>query len=217
MTICNYCERRETRSNKFPLPFTCIQCLNQETNYANNEDDDIITYIDGNGKHIKINIDTELNVETINDKPIDRNNFKDELLESLYCRVDDLQNELAEKNLLIRSLIINSESTFCETDNSAQHIQTSQNDIINIKPHDGTSTSNIDFEMETEWASETTINSKRYNNKANSTQIIFIDHQEEKLRFADPYLQFVQDSKKQQEPRMKLQQQLKEVRRSKTL
>ena len=75
MTICNYCERRETRSNKFPLPFTCNQCINQETNYDNNEDDDIITYIDSNGKHIKVNIDTELNVETINDKPIDRNNF----------------------------------------------------------------------------------------------------------------------------------------------
>ena len=101
MTICNYCERRETRSSKFPLPFTCNQCINQETNYSNNEDDDIITYIDGNGKHINVNIDTELNVETINDKPIDTNNFKDELLESLYCRVDDLQNELAEKNLLI--------------------------------------------------------------------------------------------------------------------
>ena len=103
MTICNYCEKRESRSNQFPMPFTCNQCINVHTNYANNNDSDIITYIDSNGKHININNDTELNIETIDDKPT----ATDALLTSLYCRVDDLNNELAEKNVLIRSLIHN--------------------------------------------------------------------------------------------------------------
>ena len=51
MTTCNYCERRETRSNKFPMAYTCNQCKNDRANYINTEidyDDEIITYIDAN-------------------------------------------------------------------------------------------------------------------------------------------------------------------------
>ena len=82
MTVCNYCEKRGGRSNKFNMPFTCTECENNHENYANNVvaiddgDEYIITYIDANGKHINFNSNTELNIEFINDKPIDTNAFK---------------------------------------------------------------------------------------------------------------------------------------------
>ena len=208
MTICNYCEKRESRSNQFPMPFTCNQCINDHTNYANNNDDaDIITYIDTNGKHININNDTELNIETINDTLTDTN--RDALLTSLYCHVDDLKNELAQKNLQIRSLIHNCEMAYRETD-SEQSNRTSYNETINSESNEYNH--NIDFEVESEWPWETTIDSKSDDTKANSTEIE-IDHQEEELGFAERYYpRCMDDYKKEQETSMKLQRQLKEVR-----
>ena len=203
MTICNYCEKRESRSNQFPMPFTCNQCINVHTNYANNNDPDIITYIDSNGKHININNDTELNIETIDDKPTDT----DALLTSLYCRVDDLNNELTEKNALIRSLIYNCEMVYCETDSEQETITSEPNEYSH----------NIDFEVESEWPWEPTIVSISDDTKANSTEIDIIVHQEEELEFAKLHQSKNKNLyKKEQETSSKLQRQLKEVRDEKS-
>ena len=203
MTICNYCERRETRSNIFPMPFTCNQCKNDRANYINTEidyDDDIITYIDANNKHININSNTELNIELIDDKPIDTNNFKDALLACLYSRVDDLKNELAEKNFIIRSLVIKK----CEVEHHEQEVSSSS--ISNT----------IDLKVTSEWALQSTSETEGNNNNtitnANSTEIELDSYQEEESGFAELYPQFVADSEREKSTDIKLQRQIKEVR-----
>ena len=105
MTICNYCEKRETRARKFSMPFTCDDCVNNDENYAIDDEDGIITYIDSSGKYININKETELDIEIKNDKPINTDDFKDALLACLYSRIEDLKDELAEKNFIIRTLL----------------------------------------------------------------------------------------------------------------
>ena len=105
MVVCNFCNRRETRTRRFTLPFTCIECEKIPEYYTdiNNE----ITYVDASGKNVNIKNDTEIEIEIETDSRenfIDTNNYKDSLLASLYSQVEFLRNEINEKNLLIRVL-----------------------------------------------------------------------------------------------------------------
>ena len=65
MTVCNLCDKRETHARNFSLPFTCKECEENSKNFSSALSDDGITYIDGNGKHFKINSETE--VEKVTD------------------------------------------------------------------------------------------------------------------------------------------------------
>ena len=103
MAVCNFCTKRETRARRFTLPFTCKECEENNQNYASTVND--ITYVDASGKHVNINSETEINIID-DDKPIDKTNYKDALLASLYNQVELLRNQLEEKDLLIRTLII---------------------------------------------------------------------------------------------------------------
>ena len=93
--LCNFCNKRETRTRRFNLPFTCKNCEQNEKNYAR---DDII-YVNSSGKYISVSRDTEISIEmdhstnatnvgnsrtsTEKRKPINSNDFKDALLASL--------------------------------------------------------------------------------------------------------------------------------------
>ena len=103
MASCNFCDKKITDVESLSLPYTCTKCVENQNNYANTENEEII-YIDSNEKHFVINSDTELNI--VRENPIDSIGFKDSLLASLYSQVEFLRNELLEKNLLIRALVI---------------------------------------------------------------------------------------------------------------
>ena len=102
-----FCDKRMTRARSFSLPYTCTECVNNRSNYATSANDDI-NYINSSGKSIVINSETELDIEieSENTNPVDSTDFKDALLASLYSQVEFLRNELSEKNLLIRALVI---------------------------------------------------------------------------------------------------------------
>ena len=106
MTNCNFCNKRETRSCKFDDPYVCNSCKDNQENYADNRDG--ITFIDSGGNRIEINSDTDFDIIHENDKIIDTvNSYKDSLLASLYSQVDFLRNQIEEKDLQIRSLLVN--------------------------------------------------------------------------------------------------------------
>ena len=94
--------------------------------YMNTQDDDNnITFIDGSGKKVVINSDTEFSIledKDEGDKPFDTNNIKDALLASLYSQVEFLKSQLEEKDLLIRTLIIKDNETHTQCVNTNHHI-----------------------------------------------------------------------------------------------
>ena len=89
---------------RFSLPFTCKECQQNKQNLING---DAITYITASGKEYEIGSDNEVEiVHDSDEKLIDTNDFKDALLASRYVQVEFLRNQLEEKDLLIRTLII---------------------------------------------------------------------------------------------------------------
>ena len=119
MSLCSFCQRKQTRSRPFVTPSTCQECAQDKEIYndSNNEEDDI-AFIDSYGKKRVMNNLTELNfniektnntdTKDINEKRvnIDQNDMKDSLLASLYSQVEFLRSEIEEKNLFIRTLLI---------------------------------------------------------------------------------------------------------------
>ena len=110
MTLCNFCGQRESRNHPFDEAYVCNTCCKNKTNYMMDGEDDI-TYIDARNNKIIINSDTELEIinTPIREKistPIDTTDFKDALLASLYTQVEFLKNQIEEKDLLIRTLVI---------------------------------------------------------------------------------------------------------------
>ena len=125
MSHCIICNRKETRT--CPLLTTtniCVECtdnINRNNSVINedltvndisntsirnqcDENNDYI-FINASGKQAKITQDDDLVIEqesvfNTNEK------FKDALLASLYSQVEFLRNEIEEKTLLIRTLII---------------------------------------------------------------------------------------------------------------
>ena len=113
MTICNFCGKRETRNRIFKSPYTCNQCIADEHNYMDDDDEsnDDIIYIDSTGKKVKVTNEEEMEIiASTSVNCID--DYKDALLASLYSQVEFLRNELVEKNLLIRTLIIKNANTY---------------------------------------------------------------------------------------------------------
>ncbi len=115
MTICNFCGIRESRNRPFHNPYVCNDCRDNEDNYCEAGDD--IIFIDTSNKNIKINSDTEIDIvnavkEDNDSKLIDTTDFKDALLASLYAQVEFLRNQIEEKDLLIRTLIINENDVY---------------------------------------------------------------------------------------------------------
>ena len=134
MVVCNFCNKRESRARHFSLPFTCKECENNYKNYAT--DNSMITFMDKSGKEIKINNDTEIILE----KTIDVNDYKDSLLASLYSQVEFLRNELNEKNLLIRTLIIRDREINYNDTNDGRYKEDVINDVsisANVDEPDG--------------------------------------------------------------------------------
>lgn len=153
--LCNFCQRRETRSRPFKLPFTCVECENNEMNYINDRsvnkinNDDII-FVDAQKKHICINKDTDLRIDIENpiphnefysDNSFDRNNFKDALLANLYSQVEFLKQQIGEKDLLIRTLIIKESDVYNQGSYVSSYVghentEDGQDDVgqINNKP-----------------------------------------------------------------------------------
>ena len=83
---------------------TSLVSINSCESTENNITDEDLIRIDKQGKNIIISSDTELEVDT---KCIcNTNDYKDALLASLYSQVEFLKNELDDKDLLIRTLII---------------------------------------------------------------------------------------------------------------
>ena len=123
MTICNFCNKRESRSYTFDNIRARNFCKNKD-NYITADDD--IIFIDSRDKRIQITSETELDVINIhstannsmntNDNAlkslIDTENFKDVLLAPLYSQVEFLRTQVVEKDLLIRSLMIKKSDIF---------------------------------------------------------------------------------------------------------
>ena len=118
MSLCNYCQRKETRSRSFTLPQMCDECANKIE--LHNTNDQNLIFIDSNAKDTYFNENTEfsttndLSKTIINqqqDDKYDAIDYKDALLNSLYSQVEFLRNELSEKNILIKSLLLK-ESVF---------------------------------------------------------------------------------------------------------
>ena len=125
MALCNFCNRKETRNRQFATPFTCIECINNSDNYTNEESahsGDIIFISDEGKKVTTINESTELKIINsaddtskiipTQDLKNNSNDFKDNLLASLYSQVEFLKNmimekdrQLEESNLHIRALL----------------------------------------------------------------------------------------------------------------
>ena len=130
MVVCNFCDKRETRARLFSLPFTCKECENNCKNYAT--DASMITFVDKSGKEIKINNNTDIAIERTSD--INMDDYKDSLLAALYSQVEFLRNELNEKNLLIRTLIIRDREIDYNDENDDLHKVMENEDAFNDTP-----------------------------------------------------------------------------------
>ena len=150
MTVCNFCNKRESRSCTFEEPYTCNECCRNKDNYA--KVDDNIIFIDSSNKKIQITSETELDIVNTystannsidsNDNEIksliDTENFKDALLASLYSQVEFLGTQIEEKDLLIRTLIIKESDIYnyessrnIEADNSVTSLRQETNINVN--------------------------------------------------------------------------------------
>ena len=121
MVLCNFCNKRESRSQPFSEAYVCQECFDDDNNYdfnSNSNKDDLI-FVDASNKTYKINSDTELDILNVTDSmnrdnnnitshdtPIDIGNFKNALLSSLYSQVEFLRSQLEEKDILIRTLLL---------------------------------------------------------------------------------------------------------------
>ena len=156
MTLCNLCQRKETRNRPFNLPFTCKECESNENNYSTYPDD--IIFIDSKGKevHLNENSDISINLENMDAQKnqqqhdgniINSENFKDALLASLYTQVEFLKSQLLEKDVLIRTLIINESNSYGKKGYIYQHGKHTNN------PRDDEcqshSTENVSSDLET--------------------------------------------------------------------
>ena len=102
------------------------------------------TFVDTSGKRIMINIDDEIKLENLPDYNTSEN-FKDAQLASLYAQVEFLKSEMAEKNLVIRTLL-NNESG--DINNNTSDIKDINSTVEQIYVNDPISVSNDDGETE---------------------------------------------------------------------
>ena len=96
--------------------------LSCESDGSNNScDGESKICVSANGKNLSLMEDSILDLEMIQSLNVNEN-FKDAMLASLYAQVDFLKNELEEKNLLIRTLIIQESQVYdIEIENSVQN------------------------------------------------------------------------------------------------
>ena len=144
MTLCNFCNKRESRSVVFEKPFVCKECCSNNDNYFDVNDNSIV-FIDSSNKRYEITADTDVDIaithsSTANNSMIDRNNinehpitehiinteppinteqFRDALLASLYSQVEFLRSQLEEKDFLIRSLLIKESDVYNHNSNDS--------------------------------------------------------------------------------------------------
>ena len=172
-------------------------------------------FLNSSGKEFPITTDSDLEIVNIqaeksiessdvnnvhsDTKPVDTNDFKDALLASLYSQVEFLRDQLHEKDLLIRTLIIK--------ESEAQAIGSSHPKFIPSvysESHSESETSNsrCDSVYEVENPIELFANEK--NNYTPD------DQENEDVDFNDLYLQSLRDTK---EAQVKAQQCTEAVRR----
>ena len=158
MACCIICGRKETCAR--PLLTASKICSDSTTNLNNNNyilscesdstdnicDDESIIYINVNGKNISLTEDSVIEIETTPHLDVNAN-FKDALLASLYSQVDFLKNELEEKNLLIRTLIIQESQAYdATTINNSVEINNGSNFTSNISQDDTRSESSVSLD-----------------------------------------------------------------------
>ena len=123
MSVCNICNRKETRNRELITDTNiCTECMekikyhNYEIKYPNYEilhkkDESISKELpcdNGTNQSNLYNSSCDEDEEEMEQKPEFNNNsnFKDDLLATLYAQVDFWKHEIAKKNLLIRTLTI---------------------------------------------------------------------------------------------------------------
>ena len=150
MTLCNFCNRRESRTRRFSEPFVCVECYNDSTNRDINKDE--ITYVDAYNNRYGISSDTEIEVvksqEKLNNNtksdaaPINvEDNYKDALLASLYTQVEFLKSQLIEKDILIKTLLIKEHDYYYTQNLGLNHSGENVNNRYDKEEKDGSNRS----------------------------------------------------------------------------
>ena len=104
------------------------------------EANDDLFIIDASGKEVKVTEEIKINVEPKLDFCMD--NYKNALLASLYSQLDFLKNELDEKKLVVRTLIIKEADVYNYNDSTHRGSATESNS----KRVDGSDGSDLDNE-----------------------------------------------------------------------
>ena len=116
MALCNFCNRKETRIRPFTPAFTCFDCSNDSDNYIDTNDENVnregIIFINNEGKNVTINQSTELCIieetddasKNIPTQDINTNDFKDNLLASMYSQLEFLKQVIVKKDHQLKEL-----------------------------------------------------------------------------------------------------------------
>ena len=182
----------------------CDNLLRKSKNgtiYSSKANDDLFI-IDASGKEVKVNEEININVEPKLDFCMD--NYKDALLASLYSQLDFLKNELDEKNLLIRTLIIKEADVYNYNDSTRSGSATESNN----KRVDGSDGSDLDNEDDFQVISSNGSVSEPFVNPNDESLDDDADTCTDEY-FRDLYLQFEDDMKEN------LINQLKSIREEK--
>ena len=118
MTICNFCNKRESRASSFSDAFVCKECYDNPDNY--DIDRKGITFIDSSNKRVQLSSDTNIDIISSNseDEISTQNNIEnlDALLASLFTQIEFLKDQIKEKDLVIRTLLIGEQDYYYNYD-----------------------------------------------------------------------------------------------------
>ena len=156
--MCKVCTTKETPSNtSYDTSKECADNNKTVNNESYNDDEELMVngstakelrFVDSGGKQINITSDNDIDIITENTSD-SNNSYKDALLASLYSQVEFLRNEIEEKNLLIRTLIIKSDIYNCvnwSAENTTS--DTSNSSSTDESEHDNLSGSDVSYSGE---------------------------------------------------------------------
>ena len=108
--------------------------------------EEALNTINSKDKSVTITNETVLDIDVLN-------NYKDALLASLYSQMEFLKNEIEEKNLLIRKLIINDQHSSAHSKNDIPEKDTTSeydgdNDVDNVNSISVLTQSEIEIELQ---------------------------------------------------------------------
>ena len=118
MTICYFCNKRESRARSFSDTFVCKECYDNPDNY--DIDRKGITFIESSNKRVQLSSDTDIDIISSNseDENSTQNNVEnvDALLASLFTQIKFLKDQIKEKDLVIRTLVITEQDYYYNYD-----------------------------------------------------------------------------------------------------